>query len=144
MKVSTKGRYALRLMIDLAEHEKEGPVTLGDVSRRQGISVKYLEHVVTQLNRAGMVVSVRGKQGEYRLSRSPSEYKAGDILSAVEGRMCPVACLEQEPNRCERYSICKTVRFWQGLDQAVQAYLDSYSLADLINEQPAEGGNYCI
>lgn len=144
MKVSTKGRYALRLMIDIAEHEKDGPVTLRDVSQRQGISVKYLEHVVTQLNRSGLILSVRGNQGGYRLSRTPAEYTAGEILSAVEGRMCPVACLEQEPNRCERYSICKTVRFWQGLDQAVQNYLDSYSLADLINEPILNGGDYSI
>ncbi|MBQ8092645.1 MAG: Rrf2 family transcriptional regulator [Clostridia bacterium] len=145
MKVSTKGRYALRFMIDLAEHEAEGPITLKDISNRQGISVKYLEHVATQLTRAGLIRSIRGNQGGYRLSREPSAYTADEILTVVEGRLCPVACLEQTPNQCERYAFCKTVRFWEGLEKAVSTYLRSYTLKDLMNSSmPENAGDYCI
>ena len=135
MLITTKGRYALRFMIDLAENEKEGPVTLKDVSMRQGISVKYLEHVVTQLNRAGLIRSVRGNQGGYLLTKAPEQYTAGVILTAVEGRMCPVSCLEQSPNLCERYDQCRTIRFWEGLDKTVNEYVNSYTLADLLNAE---------
>lgn len=135
MLITTKGRYALRLMIDLAENQNTGPVTLKDVSLRQGISVKYLEHVVTQLSRAGLIRSIRGNQGGYLLTRTPDQYTAGEILTAVEGRLCSVSCLEQHPNLCKRYGYCQTVRFWEGLDKTVNTYVNSFTLADLLTAE---------
>ena len=145
MKISTKGRYALRFMIDLAEHQGQGAVTLKEVSDRQGISVKYLEQIVILLNHAGLIRSIRGNQGGYLLLRAPSEYTAGEELRAVEGNLCPVPCIEQGENLCKRYSICKTIHFWQGLNDIIREYVDSFTLEDLANEGAAvEGGDYCI
>ncbi len=133
MMISTRGRYALRFMIDLAEQEGDGAVTLRAISERQGISTKYLEQIVTALNRAGLIRSVRGNQGGYLLARTPENYTAGDILRAVEGDLSPVSCLSQSPNGCERYSICKSVRFWEGLRNAINGYIDSVTLAELVD-----------
>ena len=145
MKISTKGRYALRFMIDLAEHQGEGAVTLKEVSDRQGISVKYLEQIVILLNHAGLIRSIRGNQGGYLLQRVPAEYTAGEVLRAVEGSLCLVACLEREENLCNRYSTCKTVRFWKGLNDLIMEYVDAYTLEDLARDEMAiEGGDYCI
>lgn len=136
MHISTKGRYALRLMIDLAQHNTGENISLRDISRRQDISVKYLEQIVGVLCKAGLIKSVRGAQGGYRLVKAPENYTAGEILRATEGSLAPVSCLENEPNQCPRAGACHTLPFWQGLHQAVTCYVDSISLADLVNQQP--------
>ena len=115
MKISTKGRYALRLMIDLAQHDAGGYIPLRDISKRQQISAKYLEQIVVQLSRAGFVISTRGAQGGYQLARHPSEYTVGDILRITEGSLAPVACLEHEPVDCTRVDECITLSFWLSL-----------------------------
>ena len=135
MKVSTRGRYALRLMIDLAENGGEGLVTLRDVARRQEISVKYLEQIVSILGKAGLVRSSRGPQGGYSLSRPAEEYTVGDILRLTEGDLAPVSCLEGEENQCSRCDRCGTVGFWNGLYAVVNQYIDRFTLADLVNSR---------
>jgi len=131
MKVSTRGRYALRLMIDLAKQPPDQNITLRDVSERQGISVKYLEQIVSPLCRAGLLKSIRGAQGGYRLARNPENYTAGEILRTIEGNLAPVACLEDEINQCSRCNICPTVAFWEGLDALIQNYVNSITLQQL-------------
>lgn len=133
MKISTKGRYALRLMIDLAQQESEDFVALKDIAERQEISVKYLEQIVTVLSRSGLIKSLRGSQGGYKLAKSPEQYKVGDILRAIEGSLAPVACLDDEENQCPRREICSTLSFWEGLYKAVNEYVDSVTLAELAN-----------
>ena len=139
MKISSRGRYALRFMIDLAQHENGEAVRLKEVSQRQEISVKYLEQIVTLLNRGGLIRSVRGNQGGYLLTREAGNYTIGDILRVVEGDLFPVACMENEPNNCPRYPICKTIRFWDGLYKAVNDYVDSVTLADIADEEADDG-----
>ena len=121
MKISTKGRYALRLMIDLAQHDAGGYIPLRDISKRQQISAKYLEQIVVQLSRAGFVISTRGAQGGYQLARHPSEYTVGDILRITEGSLAPVACLEHEPVDCPRVDECITLSF--GADCMTQSII---------------------
>lgn len=143
MKISSKGRYALRLMIDLALYGSGGFTSLKDVSARQGISVKYLEQIVIQLSRAGFLKSARGAGGGYRLAAPPSDYTAGDILRAVEGSLAPVACLEDSVNECPRYGQCSTVHFWEGLNQVINQYVDSFTLQDLA-DRCRTGCNFTI
>ena len=143
MKVSTKGRYALRLMIDLGMHSKDGYISLRDISARQDISAKYLEQIVTPLLRAGLVRSIRGAQGGYRLSRTPDKYTAGEILRAIEGSFAPIACLESDVNYCERYEECPTVGFWEGMYKVINDYVDSVSLEQLIEEQSHSAAATC-
>lgn len=133
MKISTKGRYALRLMIDLAQHDAGGYIPLRDISKRQQISAKYLEQIVVQLSRAGFVISTRGAQGGYQLARHPSEYTVGDILRITEGSLAPVVCLEHEPVDCPRVDECITLSFWRGLYDTINNYVDSVTLEDLVN-----------
>lgn len=133
MKVSTKGRYALRLMVDLGLQEEDGYISLKDISRRQNISIKYLEQIVTPLNRAGLVRSARGAQGGYRLAKAPGEYTAGQILRTIEGSMAPIACLECEVNECEHYDKCATIEFWEGINKVISDYVDSVTLEHLID-----------
>lgn len=135
MKISTKGRYALRLMTDIAAHDGEGNVSLKDVAARQEISVKYLEQIAGMLAKAGLLRSGRGAQGGYRLAREPEQYSVGDILRLTEGNLAPVACLEGTENRCQRCGECPTLDFWTGLYAVVNAYIDRYTLADLLAEQ---------
>ncbi len=144
MKISTKGRYALRLMLDIAMNDAVEPVRLKDVAERQSISVKYLEQIISQLVRAGYVRSIRGPQGGYRLVKAPKEYTVGMILRQVEGNMVPVACLEDEESGCERQSQCVTLRIWKELDEAMRSVLDKYTLADLMTWQMELGDNYVI
>ncbi len=132
MKISTKGRYALRLMMDLACQPGSAPVSLKDVAARQEISLKYLEQIVGLLGRAGFVHSARGPQGGYRLARAPEGYTVGEILRLTEGNLAPVSCLEDPENRCERCSQCGTVDFWSGLYAAINQYIDRFTLADLV------------
>lgn len=135
VKISTRGRYALRLMADIATHDGEGYVSLKDVAARQEISVKYLEQIAGMLAKAGMLYSGRGAQGGYQLVKPPEEYTVGSILRMTEGNMAPVACLEGEKNRCQRCGECPTLDFWAGLYKVVNEYIDHYSLLDLIREQ---------
>lgn len=144
MKISTKGRYALRLMLDIAMNDAVEPVRLKDTAERQSISVKYLEQIISQLVRAGYVKSIRGPQGGYRLVRSPKEYTVGMILRQVEGNMVPVSCLENDNISCDRQSQCVTLRIWKELDEAMRSVLDKYTLADLVTWQEEIGDNYVI
>ena len=133
MKISTKGRYALRLMIDLAQHDAAGYIPLRDISKRQEISAKYLEQIVVQLSRAGLVTATRGAQGGYQLARHPAQYTVGEILRITEGSLAPVACLEHDPVECPRAEDCITLDFWRGLYDAVNRYVDSVTLEDLVS-----------
>ncbi|MBR1820777.1 MAG: RrF2 family transcriptional regulator [Clostridia bacterium] len=132
MKISTKGRYALRMMIDIAENQDNGYVTLKDVALRQDISKKYLEQIALHLSQAGMLRAVRGYQGGYMLARPVQDYTVNAILQVVEGSMAPVSCLEQKPNPCERCHKCKTLPVWMELERRVSSYLNSLTLADVI------------
>ena len=134
MKISTKGRYALRLMIDLAQHDNGEYIRLKEISKRQGISVKYLEQIVSQLSRAGYLRSTRGPQGGYMLARRPAEYSAGDILRITEGSLAPVDCLEDNAPGCARKAQCATLPFWKGLHRLIEEYVDSFTLEDLLQE----------
>ena len=133
MKISTKGRFALRLMIDLAQHDAAGYIPLRDISKRQEISAKYLEQIVVQLSRAGLVTSTRGAQGGYQLARHPAEYTVGEILRITEGSLAPVACLDHDPVECSRADECITLGIWRGLYDIVNKYLDSVTLEELVN-----------
>jgi Rrf2 family protein len=135
MKISTKGRYALRLMMDIAANDQGGYVSLKDVALRQDISVKYLEQIAGILAKAGMLHSGRGAQGGYRLSKEPSAYTVGSILRLTEGTLAPVACLEGPEIRCQRCGDCSTLDFWSGLYAVVNDYIDRFTLADLLREQ---------
>lgn len=141
MKISAKGRYALRLMIDLAEHNTGEYITLKDVSARQDISMKYLEQIITPLSKAGLLKSTRGPQGGYRLTKEPKAYTVGDIIRIMEGKLAPIACLEQEPNECNRVDECATIDFWQGLYDVINQYVDSVTLADLVERHANKIGN---
>ncbi|MBR3502775.1 MAG: Rrf2 family transcriptional regulator [Clostridia bacterium] len=140
MKISTKGRYALRMMIDTAQNQDRGFVALKDIAERQDISKKYLEQIVLQLTQAGMLRASRGHQGGYMLTEPPEKYTVGAILRAVEGPLSPVACLDQQPNQCERCDFCLTLPVWEGLQAVVERYLDGITLKDVIEGNvPREG-----
>lgn len=141
MKISTKGRYALMMMLDLAEHDTGEYISLRDISQRQEITVKYLEQIVTVLNRAGLVRSQRGNNGGYRLTRKPSEYTVGDILRVMEGDLNPISCLEENPNECMRSPFCPVLPFWKGFAKVINDYVDSYTLQDLKDQADALRGN---
>ena len=143
MMVSTKGRYALRVLIDLAEHQTDGYIPLKDTAARQEISEKYLEGIIKILVKAKLLEGVRGKGGGYRLTKAPEQYTVGSILRLTENSMAPVACLEPGSTDCPRMGSCKTLPLWQGLDKVVNDYLDGVTIADLVqNGQP--GGDYVI
>ena len=135
MKISTKGRYALRMMIDLAEHQNGEYIALKDIAKRQNISKKYLEQIVPILNKSSVLQANRGFQGGYRLAKSPDKYTVGDILRLTEGSLAPVACLEHEPNECERSADCITLPVWQGLYKVINEYLDNITLQDILDRQ---------
>jgi len=132
MKFSTRGRYALRLMIDIAQNEGGGYVALKDVADRQGISVKYLEQITTKLSKAGLVSSFRGCTGGYKTKKDSKECTAGEILRAAEGNLATVDCLKGEKNTCSRCITCSTLRFWADLSKAINDFADSVTLFDLI------------
>ena len=134
MRISTKGRYALRIMVDLAQHDDGGYIRLKDVADRQMLTVKYMEQIMPLLTRAGYVKSYRGNNGGYCLAHEPEWYKVGDILRISEGSLAPIACIEDKENQCERYKECSTVGFWEGLWNVINQYVDSYTLADLIKK----------
>ena len=135
MRISSRGRYALRMMIDLAVYGEDSRVSLKCISIRQNISMKYLEQIVSILTKAGYVKSIRGAQGGYMLTRPASGYTVGDILRTAEGSLAPVACLDEGAEQCEKCDCCPTVGFWRGLNKAVTDYVDSVTLQDLAEEQ---------
>lgn len=135
MKISTKGRYALRIMIDLARHTDEGPVSLRAIAERQHITLKYMESIIALLMREKLVMSIRGKAGGYRLSRPASQYKAYEILCAAEGELAPVQCLSTPINTCALQDSCSTLPLWRGLQQVVRDYLESFTLEDLLGQE---------
>ena len=141
MKISTKGRYSLRLLLDLAENRDKGFIALKDIAERQGISKKYLEQIVTLLNRSDILRTNRGYQGGYMLAKDPEQYTVGQILRITEGGLCPVSCLEDDPNKCERSGFCKTLSVWQGLAKVMYEYLDGITLKDIIENSKAKGAD---
>ena len=143
MRISTKGRYAIRLMLDIASHSDGGNVSLKDVSKRQNISLKYLEQIVNILSKAGLLRSQRGAQGGYKIMRKPEEYTMGDILRVTEGEISPLSCLEDEINQYMRLSNYPTIKFWTGLYDTINNYLDGTTIADLMNNAEENGNNFC-
>lgn len=135
MKISTKGRYALRLLIDLATNYEGEPIRLKDVAERQDISIKYLEQIISTLNRAGYVKSVRGAQGGYVLVKKPKDYTVGMILRLTEGSLAPVACIEDKEMTCERMQNCVTIKVWEKINDAVNNVVDNITLQDLVDWQ---------
>lgn len=135
MKISTKGRYALRLMIDIAMNDEGNPIRIKDVAERQNLSDKYLEQIISILNRAGFVKSVRGPQGGYRLKKKPEAYTVGMILRLTEGSLAPVTCVEEEEGECERQSGCVTYLLWKKMSDAINGVVDTITLQDLIDWQ---------
>ena len=134
MLVSTKGRYALRVMLELAQSQPDAYMPLPLIAQRQGISEKYLESIIAILSRAGLVEGLRGKGGGYRLTRSSAKYYVGEILRLTEGSLAPVTCLEGAENPCPRAGECTTLPMWQKLDDLINTYLDSVSLSDLLSQ----------
>lgn len=133
MKISTKGRYVLRMLIDLAEHQGDGYIPLKEIAQRQGVSKKYLEQIVPMLNKSDILRTNRGFQGGYRLAKAPDKYTVGDILRLTEGSLAPVACLDSGAVECDRSEHCSTLSLWQGLYKVINEYLDSVTLQDLID-----------
>lgn len=138
MMISTHGRYALRVLADLAENQGEGYVTLREVASRQEVSEKYLESIVKELVRAGMLEGLRGKGGGYRLSRAPEQLNLLDVLRVMEGSLAPVACLAENGKPCPRAPECRTLPIWEGLDRVITDYLRQYTVRDLMC--PGPGG----
>lgn len=134
MLISTRGRYALRVMIDLAEHREEGYIPLRAIAQRQEISEKYLESIIKLLVRAKLLQGLRGKGGGYRLTRSPEEYPVSAVLRLTEESLAPVACVAQGAEPCPRADFCRTLPLWQGLERVISGYLDQVTLADLLKE----------
>ena len=131
MLVSTKGRYALRVMVDLAEHQANGRIPLKEIAERQGISEKYLENILATLVRNGILSGMRGKGGGYCLTKGPDQFTVGEILRHTEGSLAPVACLDGKHRGCERASECPTIGMWSKLDSMISGYLDGITIADL-------------
>ncbi|MED9904372.1 MAG: Rrf2 family transcriptional regulator [Lachnospiraceae bacterium] len=144
MKISTKGRYALRLMVDLAIHDDGNPISIRDIAARQYLSDKYLEQIMSALHKARFVKSTRGPQGGYRLTREPKDYTVGAILRLTEGSLAPVSCLEDSVNRCDRQDCCATLILWKKLDDAIRGVVDTVTLADLVEWQEENSCNYII
>ena len=144
MKISTKGRYALRLMIDLAENSSGSPVSLKDVAKRQGISDKYLEQIISVLNKAGYVRSVRGAQGGYLLKSDPETYTVGMILRQTEGSLAPVSCIEDDEIICDRQEQCVTSIVYKKINDAISNVVDNITLQDLVDWQSEKNGTYVI
>ena len=135
MKISTKGRYALRMLIDLAEHEGDGFIALKDIAERQNISKKYLEQIVPILSRSGILRTNRGSQGGYALAKEPDHVTVGEILRLTEGSLSPVACLDGDPAQCPRSADCPTLPVWQGLNRVINEYLDGITLRSMLDSQ---------
>lgn len=145
MRISTKGRYALRMLVYLAAHQEEGFISLKEIADTQNISKKYLEQIVPMLNKDGILRTNRGNRGGYMLARRPQDCTVGDILRATEGSLAPVSCLEYEVNDCPRAEACPTLSIWEGLYKVINEYLDSVTLQDLLSRSTdLRGDDYCI
>lgn len=144
MKVSTRGRYALRIMLDIALSDSGKPVRVKEIAERQEISEKYMEQIISILNKAGYVRSIRGPQGGYFLTRRPEEYTVGMILRLTEGNMAPVECVEYEDYSCPRQEDCVTFLLWKKLDDAIRGVIDSVTLEDLVSWSRERGQDYSI
>ena len=143
MLISTKGRYALRVLIDMAEHSGNEFIKLRDIAQRQEISEKYLESIVKELVKNNIVVGLRGKGGGYKLAKAPDDIIVGDVLRIMEGGLSPVACLENSSMICPRIAECRTIAFWRGLDEVIRQYIDRYTIADLVKTDQT-GNDYII
>ncbi len=143
MKISTRGRYSLRMMIDLAQHYNDGFIALKDISERQNISKKYLEQIIPFLNRGNLLSSNKGHMGGYKLAKDPSQVTVREILLCAEGSLAPVSCMDNEPNLCDKCSDCVTLPIYKGLYDVINQYLDSISLEDIVTKQ-ANDFNYNI
>lgn len=137
MKISTKGRYALRIMIDLAMNIDKGPIRVKDIASRQNISEKYLEQIIALFNKAGYVKSIRGAQGGYLLTKTPKEYTAGMILRLAEGSIAPVSCVDEAAKGCEKKGACVSAMLWEKMNTAVNEVVDNITLQDLVDWQNA-------
>ncbi|MDR2175900.1 MAG: Rrf2 family transcriptional regulator [Synergistaceae bacterium] len=146
MKISTKGRYALRMLLDIAEHESEGYVALKDVAARQDISKNYLEQIIMLLKNAEMLKTARGFQGGYKLAKPPEQYTVGDILRVTESSLAPVPCVLEAFNECKRSDFCMTQSIWSGLGRVISEYLDGITLQDILDKHHRrdEGDFYAI
>ncbi len=145
MKISTKGRYALRMLVDLAERQGSGFIALKEISERQNISKKYLEQIIPVFNKTGILRTNRGSQGGYMLAKSPDKYTVGEILRLTEGSLAPVSCLDCEPAGCDRSADCATLPVWQGLEKVINEYLDGITLQDILDRQTGSySNNYII
>lgn len=138
MKVSTKGRYALRFMIYLANHQEQGAITLKEVCQKEEISLKYLEQIAALLSKQNVILATRGPKGGYQLAKKANEYCIGEILEVVEGSVCPVSCLDDSSVQCPRAKECTTIAFWRGLHDVIETYLNAYTLEDLANMSKKE------
>jgi len=144
MKISTRGRYALRLMIDLATYNTGAPVALKDVAARQDISEKYLEQIIATLNKAGFVRSIRGAQGGYVLTKAPKDYTVGMILRLTEGDLAPVDCSLNDGAECERRCDCVTIKIWSKMAEAINGVVDGITLEDLLSWKEDQADSYVI
>ncbi len=144
LKVSTKGRYALRMLLDLAEHGGDGYIPLKEIAERQDISKQYLEQIVSLLNTSNILRASRGKQGGYMLAKEPSAYTVAHILRITEGSLAPIACLDDEVNQCERIETCRTLPMWQGLHKVIVDYLEGVTLQDMMDQYRERGADYSI
>ena len=143
MKISTRGRYALRVMVDMAEHDNGMHIPLKDIVARQSISQKYIEGIMTDLSKAGLVDGLHGKGGGYRLKRAPDMYSVGDILRVTEGDLAPIACLEKNAPVCDKMGECRTLPMWKRFYKIINEYFDGIKLSDLMNKDATEN-NYII
>lgn len=144
MKISTKGRYALRTMIDLAMNDTGENISIKAIAARQGISIKYLEQIISTLNKAGYVKSERGANGGYRLTKKPEEYTVGMILRLTEGSLAITTCTQDEQNLCERYGCCTTVKVWEKINKAISDVVDNITIADLAADEQNSTNNFVI
>lgn len=144
MKISTKGRYAIRMLLDLAEHQNCGFIALKDIAKRQNISKKYLEQIIPIFNKSGILRTNRGSQGGYQLAKSPDQYTVGEILRLTEGSLSPVVCLEENPVICERSNDCLMLPIWKGLFDVITQYLDGITLQDILDQQKEQHSNNYI
>lgn len=135
MKFSTKGRYALRIMADLAINNHGEYIRLKDIAERQSLTLKYMEQIMPLLTKAGYVKSFRGNNGGYMLAKKPEEYTAGEILRTTEGSLAPISCVEDIPNRCPRSEQCTTLSFWEGMRNVIDEYVDGITLADIVENE---------
>ena len=143
MMISTKGRYALRVLVDMAEHPSSANIPLKEIAERQEISEKYLENIVKALVKAGVIKGLRGKGGGYQLNMAPDQINVYDVVCIMEGTLAPVACLEAETPPCMRMAECRTLELWKGLDEAVRTYLSAYTIEDLMQKE-TDGFDYVI